>query len=166
MSSKRITKEFAEASRTPPQGFTISLGGSDNSDLRKWNLVFAPPQPSAYHPGRYALVMSLPEEYPFKPPTIRFVTPIYHPNVTNDSLGNVCLAVLKPDQWKPATRLVSVLQAVASLLLEPQPDDPLEESIADEFRNDRSAWLGKVRAHVKRHAMVEPTFPLEDDGAS
>ncbi|RCI10219.1 hypothetical protein L249_8728 [Ophiocordyceps polyrhachis-furcata BCC 54312] len=163
MSSKRMTKEFAEASASPPQGFTVSL---DTSSLTRWNLIFAPPQPSAYHPGRYALVMTLPAEYPFRPPTIRFATPVYHPNVTNDSLGNVCLAILKPDQWKPATRLVSVLQAVASLLLEPQPDDPLEESIAEEYRSDRPAWEAKVRAHVKKHAMAEPTFPPEDDAAS
>ncbi|PHH69061.1 hypothetical protein CDD80_7044 [Ophiocordyceps camponoti-rufipedis] len=113
-------------------------------------------------PGRYALLLSLPPEYPFRPPTLRFVTPIYHPNVTNDALGNVCLGILKPDQWKPATRIVAVLQAVAALLLEPQPDDPLEEGIADEFRNDRAAWTANVKAHVQRYAMAEPVFPDED----
>ncbi|PFH55375.1 hypothetical protein XA68_18468 [Ophiocordyceps unilateralis] len=129
--------------------------------MHKWHIIISPPSTSAYHPGRYALLLSLPSEYPFRPPTLRFLTPIYHPNVTNDALGNVCLALLKPDQWKPATRILAVLHAVAALLDEPQPDDPLEEAIAEEFRNDRLAWLANVKKHVQRFALVEPIFPDE-----
>jgi hypothetical protein len=32
--------------------------------------------------------------YPFEPPKVRFVTPVYHPNI--DERGRICLDTLKP----------------------------------------------------------------------
>ncbi|KJZ71315.1 hypothetical protein HIM_09289 [Hirsutella minnesotensis 3608] len=157
MSSKRIAKEFAEASQSPPAGFSIAL--PESQSIHTWHVTISPPAPSPYHPGRFALLLTLPADYPFKPPAVRFLTRIYHPNVTDDELGSVCLAVLKPDQWKPSTKVVAVLEAVANLLREPQPDDPLEDRIAHEFRADRAAFDRHAREHVERYARGEPVFP-------
>lgn len=157
MSTKRISKEFAEVSQDPPPGFTVALPPSES--IHTWHVTLRPPQPSAYHPGVYGILLNLPTDYPFKPPVVKFVTRIYHPNVTNDSLGNVCLGLLKSDAWKPSTKLRSVLEAISNLLLEPQPDDPLEERIADEYRNDRAEWEKKVKTNVEKFAMEDPNFP-------
>lgn len=132
-----------------------------SQSLHTWHVTLAPSAADApfYHPGRFALLLALPADYPFRPPTLRFATRIYHPNVTDDAQGSVCLALLKPDQWKPSTRLRAVLDAVAALLAAPLPDDPLEERIADEYRNDRAAFERNARQHVERYAMAEPVFP-------
>lgn len=152
-------QEFAEISTSPPDGFSVSLPESTQS-IYTWHVVLAPSDASSpYHPGRFAILLTLPTDYPFKPPAVRFLTRVYHPNVTNDSLGNVCLGLLKPDQWKPSTKIVAVLEALRNLLDHPQPDDPLEDRIADEFRNDRPAWDKNVRQHVQRYATAEPSFP-------
>ncbi|KPM37047.1 hypothetical protein AK830_g9509, partial [Neonectria ditissima] len=127
--------------------------------LHTWHVTLRPPAPSPYHPGVFAIVLSLPSDYPFKAPVVKFATRIYHPNVTNDSLGNVCLGLLKPEAWKPSTKLRAVLEAVRNLLLEPQPDDPLEDRIAEEFRSDRDAWERNVRLSVDKYAKGEPVFP-------
>ncbi|KAI9899746.1 hypothetical protein N3K66_006207 [Trichothecium roseum] len=159
-STKRISKEYAELTSSPPENFTVTLPPSQS--LHTLHIVHAPPPPSPFHPGTYALVLSLPPTYPFKPPTLRFATRIYHPNVTNDEAGAVCLAALKPENWKPSTKVAQVLDAVAALMREPAPDDPLEESIADEYRTDRAKWERNARAYVEKYAMGEPKFPGGD----
>jgi ubiquitin-conjugating enzyme E2 D/E len=90
---------------------------------------------------------------------VKFVTRIYHPNITNDSLGNICLGILKPDAWKPSTRIRAVLEALRNLLVEPQPDDPLEDRIAEEYKNDRPGFEKVAKQHVTRFAMEDPVFP-------
>ncbi|OAA35299.1 Ubiquitin-conjugating enzyme/RWD-like protein [Metarhizium rileyi] len=157
MSTKRISKEYAQVSQSPPEGFTIAL--PPNESIHTWHITLAPPPPSPFHPGKYGILLTLPVDYPFKPPVVRFTTRLYHPNVTNDSLGNICLGLLKPENWKPSTKISAVLDALRNLLVEPQPDDPLEERIADEYRNDRPAWERNVRLHVDKYARAEPVFP-------
>ncbi|KAH7310541.1 ubiquitin-conjugating enzyme/RWD-like protein [Stachybotrys elegans] len=157
MSTKRIAKEYQDISQSPPSGFTVNL--ASEASIYTWNIVLAPPQSSVYAPGRYGIQLVLPTDYPFKPPVVKFVTRIYHPNVTNDSLGNVCLGLLKSDVWKPSTRIIAVLDALYNLLIEPQPDDPLEERIADEYRNNKASFETTAKQHVNRYALAEPVFP-------
>lgn len=124
----------------------------NEADLHKWHVTIDGPEATAYAGGRFGLVVTLPPEYPFKAPTVTFATRIYHPNVTNDNAGSICLALLKAENWKPSTRLAGVLEAVRALLLEPQPDDPLEARIADEYRNERREFEKNARAYTLRYA--------------
>lgn len=71
----------------------------------------------------------------------------------------MCLGVLKSENWKPSTKIAAVLEAVKNLLVEPQPDDPLEDRIAEEYRNDRASFEKTAKAHVEKYAMADPTFP-------
>ena len=41
----------------------------------------------------YKLSVAFSEKYPYEPPTVKFVTPCFHPNV--DTAGNICLDILK-----------------------------------------------------------------------
>jgi len=55
-----------------------------------------------YNKGAFRIRIDFPAEYPFKPPKITFLTKIYHPNI--DEKGQVCLPIISPENWKPATR--------------------------------------------------------------
>lgn len=125
---------------------------ANDSNLHKWHVTLEGPPNSVYSGGTFGVVVTLPTEYPFKPPVVTFVTRIYHPNVTNDSLGNICLGLLKPENWKPATKVLSVLEAVRNLLVEPQPDDPLESRIADEYKTNRKDFEKTAKGYVTRYA--------------
>lgn len=68
--------------------------------------------------------------YPFEPPCMRFITPVYHPNV--DVAGRICLDLLRlppKGTWRPVITLSGLLTSLQMLLTQPNPDDPLMTDI-------------------------------------
>ncbi|KAE9987590.1 hypothetical protein EG328_002231 [Venturia inaequalis] len=143
-------RELAECTQNPPTGVTVKL--IDDNDLHKWEIIMDGPEQSAYAGGHFTLHLTLPNNYPFKPPVLNFATKIYHPNISNDEKGSMCLGMLRPDEWKPPNRVLAVLELARSLLIEPLPDDAIETSIAEQYKNKRSEWEKEARSWTKRYA--------------
>lgn len=49
------------------------------------------------------------QNYPFKAPTVRFETTLFHPNV--DVHGNICLDILK-EKWSAAYSVRTILLSI------------------------------------------------------
>ena len=81
--------------------------------------------------GEFKLELFLPDDYPMCPPRIRFLTRIYHPNI--DRLGRICLDVLK-NNWSPALQIRTILLSIQALLGAPNPEDPLNEVVAKQWK--------------------------------
>ncbi|KAF8472071.1 ubiquitin-conjugating enzyme/RWD-like protein [Kalaharituber pfeilii] len=148
--SNRIPKELADLTKDPPPYTVISL--PSDSDIYNWNIVLAPPKESVYHGGEFHLSLKLPTEYPFKPPALSFITKIYHPNVTNDGKGSMCLGILRPENWKPSCKIRAVLLMAMDLLITPNVDDPVEPSIANEYTSSRDDFVRTAKLWVKNYA--------------
>lgn len=83
---------------------------------------------------------------------LNFQTKIYHPNVSNDGKGAMCLGMLRSDEWKPPNKVATVLAMTRNLLLEPNPDDAVETSIAEQYKNARAEFEKTAREWVKKYA--------------
>lgn len=148
---KRIAKELAEISQNSPAGMQVSL--VDESSLLNWKIILSGPQDSPYAGGNFELLLTLPSDYPFKPPKLSFKTRIYHPNVTFDEQGSMCIGTLKPDAWKPSSRIINILMATQQMLTEPVLDDAVETALADRYRNNRNEFNEEAAKATKKYAM-------------
>lgn len=89
-----------------------------------------------------------PAHLPLHPPTIRFTTPICHPNI-HFQTGEICLDLLKTS-WSPAYTISSTLTSVHQLLTSAEPDSPLNIDIAQLFRQgDMVGAEGLIRFYVE-----------------
>ena len=106
-----------------------------------------------YESGVFELEITVPDRYPFEPPQLRFLTPIYHPNI--DDVGRICLDLLKMPPhggWKPSLNIASLLMSIQVLMAEPNPDDGLMSDIAYEYKQNRPLFIQKATAHTEKHA--------------
>merc|ERR1712046_180527 len=94
----------------------------------------------------------LPEDYPMSAPKVRFITRIYHPNV--DKLGRICLDILK-DKWSPALQIRAVLLSIQALLSAPNPDDPLDNGVAEKWKNNETEALKKAKEYTENFAVAK-----------
>lgn len=80
-------------------------------------------------PAYFAFQLDFPPNYPFKPPAITVLGPTYHPNIKKDT-GEMCDAVLTGEGWGPTLNVKKICARLRKFLCDPDPDHPLESSIA------------------------------------
>jgi ubiquitin-conjugating enzyme E2 G1 len=71
----------------------VSAGLIDQNYF-KWNIVFEGPMDSIFEGGIFNCVLEFPDNYPLAPPTMKFITKMWHPNIHED--GKVCISILHP----------------------------------------------------------------------
>lgn len=119
-----------------------------DDDITHWRAIIIGPMDTPYASQIMNLDIVFPIDYPFKAPHIKFIQPIWHPNVCKKS-GEICLDILK-ENWSPALKILQVLISISSLLNDPNPSSPLNGTAAKEFVNDKQAFNNKVAEYFKR----------------
>lgn len=145
--NRRLQKEIQDILKDAHSGITITTtsGSTDFTDLTHFHGHFLGPPDTPYEGGKYDVDIRITAEYPFKPPEMRFVTRIWHPNVSSQT-GAICLDTLG-QQWSPVLTLKSALISLQSLLSSPEPKDPQDAEVAsmlisrpEEFAHVAREW--------------------------
>jgi len=141
-------RDFKRLQQDPPAG--VSGAPSDNN-IMLWNAVIFGPHDTPFEDGTFKLTIEFTEEYPNKPPTVRFVSKMFHPNVYAD--GGICLDILQ-NRWSPTYDVSAILTSIQSLLDEPNPNSLANSATisgeSSRVRETRGVYSGAVLAHFFR----------------
>ena len=152
MNSKNKRKEI-DIRKLVFKGYEVD----NQNESNKFDFVvnnFKGPKDSLYEGGKWKIHVLLPENYPYKSPSIGFLNKIYHPNVDENS-GSVCLDVINQN-WSPLFDLTNIFDVfLPQLLLYPNPKDPLNSEAADMLLKTPKQYEEKVKNYVKIYAKDE-----------
>jgi ubiquitin-conjugating enzyme E2 D/E len=148
--TKRLKKEAGDVISDPECAKNNIKLRMVNDSITNWQAIIVGPPDTPYSDGQFLLNISIPNEYPFKPPNVTFSTKIYHPNIAPES-GSICLDILKGN-WSPALTLKSVALSIICLLQTPNPDDPLHPDAARLYKGDRKGYEARVKEYVTAYA--------------
>ncbi|KAK5679854.1 ubiquitin-conjugating enzyme E2 H [Elasticomyces elasticus] len=115
---------------------------------------FKGPEETPFMGGLWKIHVELPDQYPYKSPSIGFVNRIFHPNIDELS-GSVCLDVIN-QTWSPMYDMVNIFEVfLPQLLRYPNPTDPLNGEAAALMMRDAKSYEAKVKEYVAKYATKE-----------
>ena len=121
-----------------------------NNDIRHWKGKIKGPIDTCYAGGTFIVDIIIPDDYPFKPPKMKFDTKIWHPNISSVT-GAICLDILK-NEWTPALTIRTALISLQALMCEPVPDDPQDAVVAKQYMSDINLFNSTAKHWVEEYA--------------
>ena len=79
MAQRRLQKELQTLRREPMDDMVLTPVSDDN--LMRWTAHIRGPVDSPFADGVFQLDVQVPPNYPLFPPTVTFVTKVFHPNI-------------------------------------------------------------------------------------
>ncbi|KAF6990488.1 hypothetical protein CFC21_007674 [Triticum aestivum] len=148
----------ADLAKNPVDGFSAGL--VDDGNVFEWQVTIIGPPETLYDGGYFNAVMTFPQDYPNSPPSVRFTSEMWHPNVYPD--GRVCISILHPpgddpngyelasERWTPVHTVESIVLSIISMLSSPNDESPANIEAAKDWREKRAEFKKKVRSLVRK----------------
>lgn len=144
---RALTLEYKSLLDEPVEGFRVKLVNDDN--LFEWEVAIFGPPDTLYQGGYFKAQVKFPNDYPYSPPSIRFLTKVWHPNVYEN--GDLCISILHApvddpqsgelpcERWNPTQNVRTILLSVISLLNEPNTSSPANVDSSVMYRRWRDS---------------------------
>ncbi|KAH8725988.1 ubiquitin-conjugating enzyme/RWD-like protein [Phaeosphaeriaceae sp. PMI808] len=160
--ARRIAKEIGEIQ--VDQHSKIVVEPVKDDDFTHLRGQFYGPPDTPYEGGTFFVDIKIPNEYPFRPPLMRFETKIWHPNVSSQT-GAICLDTLS-SQWSPVLTIKSALISLQSLLSTPEPKDPQDAEVAGMLIRNPAEFEHKAREWSVTYAGAPKKEMAEGSGGA
>ena len=110
---------------------------------KTWTAVIYGPVNTPYVGKKFNVLMNFPDAYPYEPPDVKFISGIYHPNIS--LTGDVCIDILKQN-WSAALSIEKILLSIISLLAAPNASDPLNQEAGKTYFENIESFNKKAQA--------------------
>ncbi len=151
---RRLNFEYTNLHDTEDRYYDITVVSPSTWVVTLRDLTGTP-----YEGGYFHIQVDFPENYPFKVPTFKFLTKIYHPNVSTTN-GYVCVGMLQEDQWSSSFTIKGCVTTIYTLLVDPEMDNPIETDIAAMYISDIKGFDETAKKWSKWYAQ-EKESPLK-----
>ena len=153
--SQLILKQFLAIQSDKNSGISASF--IDN-DVYKWRVTFFGPPESPYSGGVFPAMIEFPYDYPNNPPKMKFLTPMYHPNIADN--GDVCVSLFNTsnsdqDEFSNQDQLPNFIPyeytaqsyfiTIQAMLSDPDFDSPINMDVAYTYHNNPREFMRKVK---------------------
>ncbi|XP_015917969.1 ubiquitin-conjugating enzyme E2 R2 [Parasteatoda tepidariorum] len=172
---RALALEFKSLQEEPVEGFRVKLANDDN--LMEWEVALFGPPETLYEGGYFKAHVKFPHDYPYSPPSVRFLSKVWHPNVYEN--GDLCISILHPpvddpqsgelpcERWNPTQNVRTVLLSVISLLNEPNTFSPANVDASVMYRRwKESKGKHKEYENIIRKQVLATRSEAEKDNVT
>lgn len=181
---RRLIRDFKRLATEAPEGIS---GSPCHDNIMVWNAVIFGPRKcgqwqllivyrlpillteltfladTPFEDGSFRLTLTFTDSYPNKPPTVRFVSRMFHPNIYNN--GELCLDILQ-NRWSPTYDVAAILTSVQSLLNDPNPSSPANVEAATLFKDNKQEYERRVKVTVEQSWVDDEELQAQAAGAA
>ncbi|KAJ2808339.1 Ubiquitin-conjugating enzyme E2 2 [Coemansia helicoidea] len=140
---RRLMRDFKRLQNDPTEGIS---GAPCPDNIMVWNAVIFGPADTPFEDGTFKLSLTFDESYPNKPPLVKFISRMFHPNVYTN--GELCLDILQ-NRWSPTYDVSAILTSIQSLLHDPNSTSPANAEAAKLYCENRKEYSRRVRETVE-----------------
>lgn len=162
--ARRVAKELGDIVKDNDKSGITAAATNDSGDLTHLKACIKGPPGTPYEGGNFNVDVKIPNEYPFRPPIMKFDTRIWHPNVSSQT-GAICLDTLST-AWSPVLTIKSTLLSLQSLLESPEPKDPQDAEVAKMMNDNKPAFEAKAHEWAVRHANAPPNSKWQNNSVA
>ncbi|XP_017777532.1 PREDICTED: uncharacterized protein LOC108563384 [Nicrophorus vespilloides] len=145
----RLCRELKALEIDPPDGIkAIPL----DPMYCHWMASIKGPEGSPYEGGIFFLYIIIPYAYPMTPPIVRFITKIFHPNISRH--GDIGIDSIL-NNWSLALTICKVLISIQSLLTDPVCEICMEPVIGHLYLTNRAKYDDMARDWTWNYAMTQ-----------
>jgi ubiquitin-protein ligase len=149
--SRIITNQLNQYIKDPLNGIDFY---QDEQNILNLSFTLIGPKETPWEDIMLKGIIVFPENYPFSPPKLQFLSRTFHPNIYPD--GKICLSILNDKQdetgyfkanelWSPVLDIRSVFLCIQNLFTEPNLESPANLDACIMYRNDLKGFTKMIR---------------------
>ena len=153
-SLQRIINDYTDLHNNPLSNLGITVGLFDETNYYRWIVSILGAKDSPYHLGLFYMEYAFGNSYPTNPPKIRFLSPIYHPNINSRNYPE--LGLIQPNLinkwWNSSNNIRDLSTKLFTFFLFQYPNFAFDLEKVKEFKENKSLFEEKAKFFTKKYA--------------